>query len=216
MSGIEDRLAQLRLVEAVLFASAEPVTIHDLRRRLPPEADLPDLLAELQAHYQARGVVLERHGDAFAFRTADDLAHLLQPERRKKKPLSRAATETLAVIAYHQPVTRAEIEDIRGVALAKGTLDTLLEHGWVQPGGRRETPGRPLTWVTTRAFLDHFGLESLRDLPGIEEMRASGLLDRSSLPLFDRDEDEAASEDGGETNGDEGADPGESDAALSE
>ena len=174
---ISDRFQQLRLLEAALFASAEPLSSGDLRRLLPEGADVGGLLTELQALYANRGVVLERSDDHWAFRTAWDLAPLLQRERVNRRKLSRAAADVLAIIAYHQPVTRPEIEEVRGVALSRGTLDTLLEAGWIQPKGRRQTPGRPLTWGTTLAFLDHFGLESLRDLPGVEELKAAGLLD---------------------------------------
>lgn len=174
---ISDRFQQLRLLEAALFASAEPLSRGDLGRLLPEGADVAGLLSELEALYANRGVVLERTEDRWAFRTAWDLGPLLQRERVNRRKLSRAAADVLAIITYHQPVTRAEIEEVRGVALSKGTLDTLLEAGWVQPKGRRETPGRPLTWGTTQAFLDHFGLESLRDLPGVEELKAAGLLD---------------------------------------
>ncbi|HLS67846.1 MAG TPA: SMC-Scp complex subunit ScpB [Kiloniellales bacterium] len=174
---ISDRFQQLRLLEAALFASAEPLKLADLARLLPQGADVKGLLSELQGLYANRGVVLERSDDAWAMRTAWDLAPLLQRERVARRKLSRAAADTLAIIAYQQPMTRAEIEEVRGVALSKGTLDTLLEAGWVQPKGRRETPGRPLLWGTTPAFLDHFGLESLKDLPGMEELKAAGLLD---------------------------------------
>lgn len=176
-----DRFQQLRLLEALLFASAEPLGRAELSRFLPEEADLPGLLAELQGLYANRGVVLERQGEGgrerWAFRTAPDLAPLMQLETETRRKLSRAAVDTLAIVAYHQPVTRGEIEEIRGVALSKGTLDTLLEAGWIKPRGRRQTPGRPLTWGTTPAFLDHFGLESLKELPGLEELKAAGLLD---------------------------------------
>lgn len=172
-----DRFQQLRLLEALLFASAEPLGRAELSRFLPEEADLPGLLAELQGLYANRGVVLERQGERWAFRTAPDLAPLMQLETETRRKLSRAAVDTLAIVAYHQPVTRGEIEEIRGVALSKGTLDTLLEAGWIKPRGRRQTPGRPLTWGTTPAFLDHFGLESLKELPGLEELKAAGLLD---------------------------------------
>lgn len=172
-----DRFQQLRLLEALLFASAEPLGKADLGRHLPEDADLGGLLDELQALYANRGVVLEQLGERWAFRTAPDLAPMMRLETETRRKLSRAAVDTLAIIAYHQPVTRAEIEEIRGVALSKGTLDTLLEAGWIKPRGRRQTPGRPLTWGTTPAFLDHFALESLKDLPGQEELKAAGLLD---------------------------------------
>ena len=166
-----------RLVEAVLFAAAEPQSEADLRAHLPDEADLPAILAELARHYDGRGINLIRVADGWAFRTAPDLAGHFRLERTETRRLSRAAIETLAVIAYHQPVTRAEIEAIRGVAVSKGTLDVLLEAGWVRPGRRRQTPGRPLTWLTTVGFLNHFGLPSLEDLPGLADLKAAGLLD---------------------------------------
>ncbi len=173
-----ERERWLRFVEAVVFASAEPVDENDLRRRLPEDIDLKGLLAELSAHYAERGVTLARIGTRWAFRTATDLGPMLQVEQPQRRRLSRAAVETLAIIAYHQPATRAEVEEVRGVAMSRGTLDTLLEAGWIAPRGRRETPGRPLQWGTTNAFLDHFGLESARELPGLEELRAAGLLER--------------------------------------
>jgi segregation and condensation protein B len=167
----------LRLLEALLFAADAPRTPAELARHLPDGADVPALLEALQQHYAGRGVTLQRVGEAWAFRTAPDLADRLRVEQVETRKLSRAAVETLAIIAYHQPVTRAEIEEIRGVGLSKGTLDTLLEAGWVQPRGRRQSPGRPLTWGTTRAFLDHFGLADLTELPGLGELKAAGLLD---------------------------------------
>jgi segregation and condensation protein B len=174
MSG---RIEQLRLVEALLFASPEPVSEAELALRLDEGSDIPALLGQLAEAYAARGVNLVSLAGGWTFRTAPDLATALRSERQVARRLSRAAVETLAVIAYHQPVTRAEIEAIRGVALGRGTLDRLLESGWVQPRGRRETPGRPLNWVTTPHFLAHFGLQSLNELPGVDELRASGLLD---------------------------------------
>ena len=173
----EDRFQLLRLLEAMLFASAEPVAATALAARMPEGTDVPELLEELATHYANRGVNLVRRDDRWAFRTAADLAPRLQIETQVPRKLSRAAVETLAIIAYHQPVTRGEIEEIRGVALSRGTLDTLLEAGWIRPKGRRRTPGRPVTWVTTDAFLDHFGLESRDALPGIEELKAAGLLE---------------------------------------
>jgi len=167
----------LRLLEALLFASAEPLSERVLAERLPEGADLAALLGELERRYANRGVNLVRAGKTWAFRTAPDLARRLTMETRVTRKLSRAAVETLAVIAYHQPVTRAEIEEIRGVGMNRGTLDVLLEAGWVRLAGRRRTPGRPMTWATTDAFLDHFGLEDLSNLPGVEELTAAGLLD---------------------------------------
>ena len=168
---------ELRLLEALLFASAEPLDEAMLAQRLPEGADLKALLGELQDRYAGRGVELVRLERRWAFRTARDLGPYLRPKEDVERKLSRAAIETLAIIAYHQPVTRAEIESIRGVATSKGTLDLLMENDWIRPGRRRETPGRPLTWATTDHFLDHFGLASVRDLPGVEDLRAAGLLD---------------------------------------
>lgn len=180
-SGTEDsserRLQQLRLLEALLFAAVEPLDERTLRLRLGESADLASLIAELTGIYADRGVNLVRTGGRWWFRTAPDLAPKLRVETDVQRKLSRACVETLAIIAYHQPVTRAEIEGMRGVATSKGTLDLLMEAGWIRPGKRKETPGRPLTWLTTEAFLDHFGLETLRELPGMEELKAAGLLD---------------------------------------
>jgi segregation and condensation protein B len=178
----DDRFQQIRLLEAMIFASAEPVPERGLAARLPQGTNVADLLEELAALYANRGVHLVRVDGKWAFRTAADLGPRLQIEQKVHRKLSRAALETLAVIAYHQPVTRAEIEEVRGVALSKGTLDTLLEIGWVRPKGRRRTPGRPVTWVTSDGFLDHFGLEGVDALPGVEDLRAAGLLDvRSAI-----------------------------------
>ncbi|NHF72826.1 SMC-Scp complex subunit ScpB [Paracoccus xiamenensis] len=168
---------QERMVEAMLFASAQPVTLRDLADRLPQGADAAEAVARLRRRYEGRGIELARVGEAFAFRTAPDLSFLMQTETLETRRLSRAATETLAIIAYHQPVTRTEIEEIRGVATSRGTLDQLIELAWVRIGRRRMTPGRPVTFVVTEAFLDHFGLETARDLPGLAELRAAGLLD---------------------------------------
>ena len=168
----------VRLIEALLFSAAEPVRESDLAQRLPDPGQLDPALKILRSLYENRGVELYRAGDAWAFRTAPDLGDALRIERSTVRKLSRAAVETLAVIAYHQPVTRAEIEEIRGVGQSRGTLDLLLEAGWIKPGRRRQTPGRPLTWITTQAFLDHFGLENVGDLPGIADLKASGLLDK--------------------------------------
>ncbi len=173
----EDRFQLLRLLEAMLFASAEPVPVAALAGRMPDGTDMPGLLEELAGLYANRGVNLVQRDGRWAFRTAADLAPRLQIETVVQRKPSRAAVETLAIIAYHQPVTRGEIEEIRGVALSRGTLDTLLEAGWIRPKGRRRTPGRPVTWVTTDAFLDQFGLESRDALPGIEELKAAGLLE---------------------------------------
>lgn len=176
----EERFETLRFLEAVLFAAAEPLSEKVLAQRLPEDADLQGLLQELKAHYANRGVALMQFEDRWTFRTAPDLSHRMSLERKVVRKPTRAAIETLAIIAYHQPVTRAEIEEIRGVAISKGTLDALLEANWIKPKGRRETPGRPVVWATTTEFLEHFGLESCEALPGIEELRAAGLLDARS------------------------------------
>lgn len=168
---------ELRILEAMLFAATEPVEEASLAERMPDGCDLSALLSELAAHYEGRGVRLTRVAGRWAFRTAEDLAPHLRIERKVPRKLSRAAVETLAIVAYHQPVTRGEIEEIRGVALSKGTLDVLLEAGWIRPVGRRRTPGKPITWGTSTAFLDEFGLASLSDLPGVDELKAAGLLD---------------------------------------
>lgn len=186
---------QERMIEAILFASAEPVTLAELVARLPHGADPAEALVHLRRRYEGRGVRLVKVGDAWAFRTAPDLGHLMSREQVETRKLSRAAIETLAIIAYHQPATRAEIEEIRGVAVSRGTIDLLLELGWIRLGRRRMTPGRPVTFVVTEAFLDHFGLESARDLPGLKELRAAGLLDSRPMPgraAAGDEEDEAA------------------------
>ena len=215
----EDRFQLLRLLEAILFASAEPITEKTLAQRLPEGADIAGLLQELAGLYANRGVHLMQLGDRWAFRTAPDLGDRLQTETVVARKLSRAAVETLAIIAYHQPLTRAEVEEIRGVALSRGTLDTLLEANWIRPKGRRQTPGRPVTWVTTDAFLDHFGLESREALPGIEELKAAGLLDaRSAISTLGAQamaavpppEDEGEEENGAE----EDVAPGDDEAAA--
>src|SRR5579862_9313753 len=173
-----------RAVEALLFAAAEPLSLTDLARRLPDGADIAAALASLAARYEGRGVRLAEVAGRWRFQTADDLAFLMTEERQEPRRLSRAAQETLAIIAYHQPVTRAEIEAIRGVQASRGTLDVLREIGFVRPRGRRRTPGRPVTYATTDAFLEHFGLASLADLPGAAEMKAAGLLDLDLPPDF--------------------------------
>ena len=175
----------LRVVEAVLFASPAPVEERALAARLPHGADLRLVLRALAQDYSARGVNLRRIEDGWAFRTAPDVAAALEGEAREPKKLSRAAIETLAIIAYHQPATRAEIEDVRGVATSRGTLETLLEAGFIRLRGRRRAPGRPVTFGTTREFLDHFGLEKVSDLPGLVEMKAAGLLDARLPPGLD-------------------------------
>ncbi|WP_126976820.1 SMC-Scp complex subunit ScpB [Frigidibacter oleivorans] len=170
------------MVEAILFASPEPVTVAELERRMPHGCDPAEALAYLRRRYEGRGVRVVRVGDGHAFRTAPDLGHLMAREVVETRKLSRAAIETLAIIAYHQPATRAEIEEIRGVAVSRGTIDQLIEMEWIRFGRRRMTPGRPVTFVVTEAFLDHFGLESARDLPGLKELRSAGLLDNRPLP----------------------------------
>ncbi|QDY69354.1 SMC-Scp complex subunit ScpB [Qingshengfaniella alkalisoli] len=187
---------QERMVEAILFACAEPVTLRELIGRLPHGSDPEEALNNLAKRYDGRGVRLQRMGSGWAFRTAPDLAFLMQKETVETRKLSRAAVETLAIIAYHQPVTRAEIEEIRGVSVSRGTIDQLLEMDWIRIGRRKMTPGRPATFVVTDAFLDHFSLESARDLPGIKELRAAGLLDNRPTPEFSAarqdDQDEAS------------------------
>ncbi|MBT9245053.1 SMC-Scp complex subunit ScpB [Gemmobacter fulvus] len=173
---------QERMIEAILFAATEPMTVAALAARLPHGCDAAEALAYLRRRYEGRGVRLVRVGDGWAFRTAPDLGHLMQKETVEQRKLSRAAIETLAIIAYHQPATRAEIEEIRGVAVSRGTIDQLLEMEWIRFGRRRMTPGRPVTFVVTEGFLDHFGLESARDLPGLKDLRAAGLLDNRPLP----------------------------------
>ena len=167
----------VRAVEAILFAAAEPLTPEAIRLHLGGQADVRPVLARLAEDYAGRGVQLVERGGRWLFQTAPDLAHVLRRDREEPRRLSRAATETLAIIAYHEPVTRAEIEAIRGVQISKGTVDVLMEAGWVRPAGRREVPGRPLLYATTAGFLAHFGLGSRRDLPGIDDLRAAGLLD---------------------------------------
>ena len=169
-----------RIMEAVIFAAGRPVDAATLAAQLPEGTDVEAGLARLAAHYQHRGVHLVKVAGGWTFRTAPDLAEHLTVHRVVRRRLSRAALETLAIIAYHQPVTRAEVEEIRGVHLGRGTLDLLLEAGWIAPKGRRRTPGRPVTWVTTPAFMEHFGLESLDDLPGVDELEAAGLLEGAS------------------------------------
>ncbi|MFQ5764101.1 MAG: SMC-Scp complex subunit ScpB [Rhodospirillales bacterium] len=185
----------LRLLEAILFASAEPLSEKALTYRLPEGVDLEALLAQLRDTYADRGVNLVRSGRSWAFRTAPDLTQQLNKEIDVPRKLSRAAVETLAIIAYHQPVTRAEIEEVRGVGLSRGTLDVLLEAGWIRPKGRRRTPGRPMTWGTTDGFLDHFGIEDIGDLPGMDELKAAGLLD--SGPAISVYQSKADGRDGG-------------------
>ncbi len=200
MTMTPQQTEQLKVLEAMLFASQNPLTPQAIHERLPSDADLNVLLNELRGQYSDRGIQLVEIGGAWAFRTSPEVASALTIEKDVDRKLSRAALETMAVIAYHQPITRAEIENIRGVATHKGTIDQLLELGWVKPGKRRETPGRPLTWLTTNAFLDHFGLGSIMELPGLEDLKAAGLLDRrpaietvpDSRDLFDNADMNAA------------------------
>ena len=173
----------MRAIEATLFASATPLSIDEIAEHVG-ETDLDPALRRLQANYEGHGVELVERGGRWHFQTAPDLAHLLRRTREEPRRLSRAATETLAIIAYHEPVSRAEIEAIRGVQISKGTLDVLMDAGWVRPAGRREGPGRPLLYGTTQEFLTHFGLGSRRDLPGIEDLKAAGLLDPLDESIF--------------------------------
>ena len=173
-----ERFELLRILEAMLFASHAPLSEKDLAVRLPEGANIVGMLDELKAQFANRGVHLTPVGTGWAFRTAPDLAAYMEIEKSVVRQLARAGVETLAIVAYHQPVTRAEIEEIRGVSLSRGTLDILLEAGWIRPRGRRQVPGKPITWGTSDAFLDHFGLESLSALPGVEELKAAGLLDK--------------------------------------
>jgi segregation and condensation protein B len=176
---MSDRTVQnIRLLEAILFASTDPVTEKSLTRRMPEGVEVAPMLEKLKSHYENRGVNLVRVGGSWVFRSASDLANMLNREIGVARKLGRATVETLAIIAYHQPITRGEIEDIRGVSLSKGTFDTLFEQGWIRPRGRRQTPGRPTAWGTADGFLDHFGLENIKDLPGIEELKSAGLLDK--------------------------------------
>jgi segregation and condensation protein B len=171
------RAEELRLLEALLFAAAGPLDEASMKRRLPDGVDIKDALARLQAEYSTRGVNLVKVGKKWTFRTAGDLSWLLTKNTVETRKLSRAAIETLAIVAYHQPVTRAEIEEIRGVVTATGTLDVLLKTGWIRPRGRRKAPGRPITYGTTEVFLSHFGLEEVADLPGLDELKGAGLLE---------------------------------------
>ncbi len=200
---------QERMVEAILFATAEPVTSKEIEARMPHGSDAAEALAHLRKRYEGRGVNVVKVGDAWAIRTAGDLGFLMQKETVETRKLSRAAIETLAIVAYHQPVTRAEIEEIRGVSVSRGTVDQLLELEWIRFGRRRMTPGRPVTYVVTQHFLDHFGLENARDLPGLKELRAAGLLENrppmgniASIDGEDEDESDAPLDDQDELFGD--------------
>ena len=191
---------QERMVEAILFAAQKPQTLREIEERMPHGSVPAEALVHLEKRYQGRGVALVKIGDAWAFRTAPDLGFLMSREAVETRKLSRAAIETLAIIAYHQPVTRGEIEEIRGVSVSRGTLDLLMEMEWIRLGRRRMTPGRPVTFVVTQEFLDHFGLESARDLPGIKELREAGLLDNRPPPGR-----EAAQDDGDDDEGEDRA-----------
>ena len=173
---------QERMVEAILFACAAPVTVRELESRMPHGCDAAEVIVHLRKRYEGRGVNLSKVGDAWAMRTSPDLGFLMQKETVETRKLSRAAIETLAIIAYHQPVTRAEIEEIRGVSVSRGTVDQLLEMEWIRFGRRKMTPGRPVTFVVTQNFLGHFGLETARDLPGLKELRSAGLLENRPPP----------------------------------
>ena len=209
-----DRFELMRLLEALLFGATEPFSERELAQRMPDDTDLVGLLGELREQYANRGVHLVQLGTRWAFRTAPDLGPQLRLKRVVRRKLSRAALEVLAIVAYHQPVTRAEIEEIRAVATSRGTLDILLEAGWIRPRGRRRLPGRPVTWGITDGFLDHFGLESVGSLPGIEELKAAGLLEhRPGLGILSALRDQT--EDGEPDESDEPFDAVESDAAIS-
>ena len=183
-NAAQPRAEELRLLEAMLFASAEPLDEKSLAARLPQGTNVREALVRLQGEYATRGVNLLRIGGKWTFRTANDLSWLLSKETVETRKLSRAAIETLAIIAYHQPVTRAEIEELRGVSTSKGSVDVLLETGWIRPRGRRKSPGRPLTYGTSEAFLSHFGLDAVGDLPGLEELKGAGMLDGRLPPGF--------------------------------
>jgi segregation and condensation protein B len=209
---LDERTDLLRLAEAVLFAAAEPLDVASIAAQLPEGADVAAVIEDLRKLYTGRGVNVVNIGGKWTLRTAPDLADRLKIERTAQRRLSKAAHETLAVVAYHQPVTRAEIEEIRGVSLSKGTMDVLLEVDWIRPGRRRNSPGRPLTWGTTEGFLSHFGIESLKDLPGIQELKAAGLIDqRPAVNIYaasaDRDELPLESITGEDERGPEMAEP---------
>ena len=181
---MEERERQIRLIEALLFSAKTPLSVEMISEHIPEVEDITGLLGEIAAHYSERGVNIVNVAGGWTFRTAPELAPILRRETEVQRKLSRAALETLAIVAYHQPVTRVEIEQIRGVTVSKGTLDILFDMGWVAPRGRRRTPGRPVMWVTTDVFLEHFGLAEIEDLPGVEELKAAGLLDSSAPPLL--------------------------------
>ena len=198
VSDMKEEVGYLRMVEALLFAATEPLDLDSLTARLPDGLDVPKLLTQLQLHYEPRGVNLVQVAGKWALRTAPDMHFLLEEHRQTTRKLSRAALETLAITAYHQPVTRAEIEEVRGVSLSKGTLDLLMELGWVRVRGRRRTLGRPVTYGTTGGFLEHFGFQNIKDLPGLDELKASGLLEGSVrtdlLPLSHKEPEDPLEE----------------------
>lgn len=181
---------QDRMVEAILFASREPLSTDEIEQRMPKGSDAAEALRRVETAFEGRGVNVLRVAGKWSLRTASDLSFLLREEAQETRKLSRAATETLAIIGYHQPVTRTEIEEIRGVAVSKGTLDLLLDLEWIKLGRRRETPGRPVTFVTTELFLSHFGLESVKDLPGVDELKNAGLLDSRSAAITPQKDDD--------------------------
>jgi len=191
---------QERMIEAVLFATSEPITLKELEARMPHGCDAGAAMEHLRKRYEGRGVQVSKIGDGYALRTAADLGFLMQKETVEVRKLSRAAIETLAIIAYHQPVTRAEIEEIRGVSVSRGTVDQLLEMEWIRFGRRKMTPGRPVTFVVTQEFLDHFGLENARDLPGLKELRSAGLLENrpppGTVPVVGEGDDEEETNEG--------------------
>lgn len=191
---------QDRMIEAILFASREPLSTDEIEQRMPKGSDAAEALRRVEAAFEGRGVNVVRVAGKWSLRTASDLSFLLREEAQETRKLSRAATETLAIIGYHQPVTRTEIEEIRGVAVSKGTLDLLMDLEWIKLGRRRETPGRPVTFVTTELFLSHFGLESVKDLPGVDELKNAGLLDSRTVAIAPQTDDddilEADDEDG--------------------
>ena len=181
-----DFILKQKIVEALIFSSSDPIHYDELLKRIPDKNILNEILVNLEKKYTSSGVNLNVINDTYAFRTSLDVSEFLNIEKIVPKPLSRAATETLAIIAYHQPITRSEIENIRGVSLSRGTIDLLLELGWIKPGKRRATPGNPLTWKTSNNFLDHFGLKEINELPGIEDLKSSGLLDKDKIIFGDQ------------------------------
>jgi len=182
MTGEDSLIRWAAAIEAIIFAAPKPIRGTELQAQLPDDVELASILPLIETRFDATsGIELCRVGDAFAFRTRAEIAERLNTHRQVERPLSRAALEVLAIVAYHQPITRAEIEEIRGISLSRGTIDILLELGWIKPRGRRRTPGRPLTWGTSPAFLDHFGLEALSDLPGLDDLKAAGLLRKGQV-----------------------------------